>query len=202
MPATDEVFAAYRAMYAYDKTSLDAKVEALPDDSEHWRRQKITFRTAYDETRMPAYLFFPKRVRAPYQAVVFFPSARVNALPNSSELGDLTFMDFVVDSGRAVIYPIYNRLYERGYVPQAPGPTLERQTLIDWSKDLSRSLDYLATREDIDISRVGFLGVSQGAAWSSPRSSRGSEPSCCSMAAIFSTRSRCPASTRSISCPG
>jgi dienelactone hydrolase len=114
---------------------------------------------------MPAYLFLPKRVRAPYQAVVFFPSARVNALPNSSELGDLTFMDFVVDSGRAVIYPIYNRLYERGYVPQAPGPTLERQTLIDWSKDLSRSLDYLATREDIDISRVGFLGVSQGAAY-------------------------------------
>jgi dienelactone hydrolase len=165
VPASDEVFAAYRAMYAYDKTPLDAKVEPLPDDSEHWTRQKITFNTAYDRTRMAAYLFLPKRIHAPYQVVAFFPSARVNSLPNSSELGDLGFMDFVVDSGRAVIYPIYQFLYERQKgEPPDPTPTLARETVIEWSKDLGRSLDYLATRDDIDMSRVGYLGVSQGAA--------------------------------------
>jgi eukaryotic-like serine/threonine-protein kinase len=164
-PATDEVFAAYRAMYAYDKTPLDAKVEGLPEDFEHWTRQKITFITAYDKERMAAYLFLPKRVRSPFQVVAFFPSARVNRLPSSGELGDLTFMDYVVESGRAVIYPVYQYLYERqAGVPPDPGPTLARQTLIEWSKDLGRSLDYLATREDIDMSRVGYLGVSQGAA--------------------------------------
>ncbi len=165
VPANDEVFRAYRAMYAYDKTPLDAKVEALADDSEHWSRQRITFNTAYDKTRMAAYLFLPKRIRPPYQVVAFFPSARVNRLPSSNELGDLTFMDFVVDSGRAVIYPIYQFLYERqAGEPPDPGPTLERETVIQWSKDLGRSLDYLATRDDIDMSRVGYLGVSQGAA--------------------------------------
>ncbi|HUO67061.1 MAG TPA: protein kinase [Gammaproteobacteria bacterium] len=163
-PAKDEVFAAYRAMFAYDKTPLDAKVE-LSDDSERWTRQKITFNTAYDKTRMSAYLFLPKRVHPPYQVVAFFPSARVNRLPSSSELGDLTFMDFVVDSGRAVIYPVYQFLYERqAGEPPDPGPTLARETLIQWSKDLGRSLDYLATRDDIDMNRVGYLGVSQGAA--------------------------------------
>jgi dienelactone hydrolase/predicted Ser/Thr protein kinase len=165
VPATDDVFAAYRAMYAYDKTPLDSKVEELPDDSAHWTRQKITFKTAYDTERMAAYLFLPKRVRPPFQIVVFFPSARVNRLPSSDALGDLSFMDFVVDSGRAVIYPVYQYLYERqSGVPPDPGPTLERQTMIDWSKDIGRSLDYLATRDDIDMSRVGYLGVSQGAA--------------------------------------
>jgi pimeloyl-ACP methyl ester carboxylesterase len=114
---------------------------------------------------MAAYLFLPKRVRPPFQVVAFFPSARVNSLPSSSELGDLTFMDFVVDSGRAVIYPIYQYLYERhGDVSPYPGPNFARETLIQWSKDLGRSLDYLETRDDIDMTRVGYLGVSQGAA--------------------------------------
>jgi serine/threonine protein kinase len=39
---------------------------------------------------MAAYLFLPKRVQAPYQTVLFFPSARVMFLPpDSSELGDV-----------------------------------------------------------------------------------------------------------------
>ena len=165
-PATDDMFAAYRAMYAYDKTPLDAKLEGLPEDAEHWTRQRITFNTAYGKGRMAAYLFLPKGVRPPFQVVVFFPSARVNDLPSSDELGDLTFMDYVVESGRAVMYPIYQTLYERHaeMSPDDAGPTFARQRIIDWSKDLGRSIDYLATREDIDMDRVGYLGVSQGAA--------------------------------------
>jgi pimeloyl-ACP methyl ester carboxylesterase len=68
-----------------------------------------------------------------------------------------------------VIYPVYQDLYERQAVVQ-PGvtpdlsPMLARETVIEWSKDLGRSLDYLATRKDIDSSRIGYLGVSQGAA--------------------------------------
>jgi dienelactone hydrolase/predicted Ser/Thr protein kinase len=167
VPATDEVFAAYRGMYAYDKTPLDAKVEPLADDSEHWSREKVTFKTAYSNEQMAAYLFLPKRVKPPFQVVAFFPSARVNALPSSAELGDLDFMDYVVDSGRAVIYPVYQDLYERQPAVR-PGnfmsPMLARETVIEWSKDLGRSLDYLATRKDIDSSRIGYLGVSQGSA--------------------------------------
>ena len=135
MPASDDVFAAYRAMYAYDKTPLDAKVERRAEDSERWTRQKITFKAAYGNERMTAYLFLPKRVKPPYQVVVFFPSARVNRLPSSDELGDLRFVDYVINSGRAVIYPVYSELYERQRgVPPNPGPTLARD--VDaWSKD-------------------------------------------------------------------
>ena len=163
-PASDDVFAAYKSMYAYDKTPLDAVVEPAPDASEDWTREKITINTAYGRERMPMYLFIPKRVRPPYEVVAFFPSARVNRLPSSNALGDVDFFDYVVKSGRAVIYPIYQYLYERANgAPPDPGPTLARDALIDWSKDLGRSLDYLATRNDIDMGRVGYLGVSQGA---------------------------------------
>ena len=39
-----------------------------------------------------------------------------------------------------------------------------RETLIQQSKDLGRSIDYLETRADIDRNRIAYLGESMGAA--------------------------------------
>ena len=165
-PANDEVFRVYRNVYAYDRSPLDAAVDPQRPSTEDWTREKVTFRTAYGNGRMAAYLFLPKRARPPFQTVLFFPSARVNYLASSTDLGDLGFMDYVVQSGRAVLYPVYEGLYERRTeVPTTPGPTVARQLVVDWSKDLGRSIDYLETRSDIDHTRLGYLGVSQGSAY-------------------------------------
>ena len=51
--------------------------------------------------------------RAPYQAGGFLRSERVNTLPNSSELGDLTH-GFRRRQRPRGDRPIYDRLYERG----------------------------------------------------------------------------------------
>jgi eukaryotic-like serine/threonine-protein kinase len=165
-PATDDVFKVYRSMYAYDRTPLDASVSPNPERHADWTRQTVTFNAAYGRERMRAFLFLPARVRPPYQVVVFFPSARVNFLTSSDQLGDMRFVDYVVKSGRAVMYPVYQSLYERRSTASVlPGPTLHRDIIISWSKDLGRSIDYLETREDIDKTRIGYLGVSQGTAY-------------------------------------
>jgi cephalosporin-C deacetylase-like acetyl esterase len=165
-PATDDVFRIYRNMFAYDRTPLDASVDGATVSTEDWTEEKVTFRTAYNSERMAAYLFLPKRARPPFQTIVFFPSARVNFLSSSADLGDMSFIDYVIQSGRAVLYPVYEGLYERrGSTPIIPGSTLERQRVINWSKDLGRSIDYLDTRAEIDHDRIGYLGVSQGAAY-------------------------------------
>jgi hypothetical protein len=164
--ADDEAFRIYRNMYAYDRMPLDAVVDPARSSTADWTQEKITFRTAYGQERMAAYLFLPKHARAPFQTVMFFPSARSNFLSSSADLGDLSFVDYVVQSGRAVMYPIYKNLYERRTgAPTILGPTLERELIVDWSKDLGRSLDYLETRQDIDRDRIAYLGVSQGAAY-------------------------------------
>jgi dienelactone hydrolase len=165
-PADDETFRIYRNMYAYDRSPLDAAVDPARESTEDWTREKITFAAAYGHERMAAYLFLPKHARPPFQTVIFFPSARVNFLPATAPPGDLSFMDYVVQSGRAVMYPVYRGLYERrAAAPTIPGPTLMREQMVAWSKDLARSIDYLATREDIDHARFGYLGVSQGSAY-------------------------------------
>src|SRR5206468_11226122 len=36
-PVSDDVFEIYRRMYAYDKTPVDAKTEAVDESNEYWR---------------------------------------------------------------------------------------------------------------------------------------------------------------------
>jgi pimeloyl-ACP methyl ester carboxylesterase len=115
---------------------------------------------------MSAYLFLPKKVRPPYQTVLFFPSARIMFIPdnkNGRELGDIKFFDYIVQSGRAVMYPIYEDTYERRVKFSLPGGSQNIQLTTDWYKDAARSLDYLATRPDIDNKKLAYVGVSMGA---------------------------------------
>jgi hypothetical protein len=163
-PASDEVFRIYKTMYAYDHTPLNAKVEAVKQDSVDWRKEKITIGAAYGNERIALYLFLPAKIQPPYQTIVFFPSARVLDIPNSEALGDMKFIDYVIRSGRAVLYPVYKGTYERPAPAAGLATTPARETLIQQSKDVGRALDYLETRVDIERNRFGYLGESMGAA--------------------------------------
>lgn len=149
-PATDAVYQIYKTMYSYDHTPVNAKLESVAQDSPDWRKEKVTFDAAYGKERMTAYLFLPVHVRAPYQTVVFFPSARSLDIPSSEALTDMKFIDYVIQSGRAVVYPVYKGTYERSAAPPGLDTVAGRDTLIQDSKDLGRSLDYVETRPEFD----------------------------------------------------
>jgi dienelactone hydrolase len=151
-------------MYLYDRTPLRVKTEAVAQDSPHWRREKVTIDAAYGNERLPIYLYLPVNVRPPYQTVVFYPSARVLASSSSDTLGDLKFFDYVVQSGRAVMYPVYKGTYERPAVIPGPDTVAGRDTIIQGAKDIGRAIDYAETRADLDRNRIAYLGVSMGAA--------------------------------------
>jgi cephalosporin-C deacetylase-like acetyl esterase len=76
--------------------------------------------------------------------------------------------DFIIKSGRAVMFPVYQGTFERGAGPKAiywPNTTSSyRDHVIAWSKDLGRSIDYLETRPDIDRMKLAYEGSSWGAA--------------------------------------
>ncbi|HEX3985009.1 MAG TPA: protein kinase [Acidobacteriaceae bacterium] len=164
-PVTDAVFRAYTLLYAYPKTPLNAQDEGVVKETADWREEKITFDAAYNNQRMAAYLFLPKRVKPPYQTVLFFPSARVFFLPpDSSELGDVNFFDYIIQSGRAVLYPVYEDTYERRLAHRLPAQPDSIDEPVDWYKDAARALDYLDTRADIDKDKLAYLGVSMGSA--------------------------------------
>ncbi len=163
-PASDAVFKAYTVMYAYDQSPLNAKEDKVVATTADYRVMKVSYDAAYGQQRMSAYLFLPTHVKPPYQAVIFFPSARVLDLHDSNKLGDTTFFDYIVQSGRAVVYPVYQDTYERRLKGALPGAAQELALTTQRSKDVARTIDYLQTRADIRGDDLAYLGVSMGAA--------------------------------------
>jgi serine/threonine protein kinase/predicted esterase len=166
-PVSDEVFAVIKSFYDYPKKELNAKIESVNDENENWRKEKTSYNAAYGKERILARLFIPKNVHPPYQTVVFFPGSGAVFKFSSEKIDeeiDMRFLDFVIKSGRVVVYPIYKGTFERG------GPSfsnLPPDELREWKfqciKDVRRTLDYLETRSDIDKTKFAYYGYSWGA---------------------------------------
>lgn len=165
VPVDDATFAHYLRQFVYDDTPLNAEVVEIDDSNENWIKEKITFDAAYGDERVMAYLFLPKRGTPPYQTVVYFPGS--NAIHSRSSETDLELdrLTFLMQDGRAVIYPIYKSTYERGddlnsdYQDES---VFYKEHVIMWAKDLSRSIDYLETREEINTEKLAYYGASWG----------------------------------------
>jgi serine/threonine protein kinase/dienelactone hydrolase len=165
-PVSDQLFRAYKGAYSYDKTPLQAVVEST-EETGGWKRQKITFAAAYGNERMTAYLFLPQKASPPYQTVVYFPGAAAIRTRSSADSPQLEEFDFILKSGRAVMFPVYKSTYERADSLKRGIPDTTsnyRDHVIAWSKDLGRSIDYLETRPDIDHDKMAYEGASWGAA--------------------------------------
>lgn len=150
-----------QGFYAYDKSPLEARTDAIDETPEHWRMQTVSFNAAYGGERVPAYLFVPKHVSPPYQTVVLFPSAYARLVGSSRHL-DYESFGFIVRSGRAVLYPVYQGTFER-LRPEPPGFGAIRDRQVQWAKDFFRAVDYLETRPDIAMDGLAYYSVSMGA---------------------------------------
>jgi formylglycine-generating enzyme required for sulfatase activity/dienelactone hydrolase len=168
-PVAADVFSAFKSLYRYDKAQLDARVEAVDDGAERWRMEKVSYAAAYGNERVIAYVFLPRQVAPPFQTVVYFPGSGAISMRGSGEmqLHRPSQRSFVVKSGRAVIFPVYKSTYERGdaLASSTPAPTaFYRDHVIQWSKDLGRTIDYIESRKDLDREKIAFYGLSWGAA--------------------------------------
>ena len=166
-PVSDEVHKIYLDMYSYDKTELRSRTESVDKSDKDWIKEKVSFDAAYGGERVPAYLFLPKSGKPPYQAVVYFPGSDAINRRSSEKNESLSIsqFDFIMKSGRALLFPIYKSTYERGDGLKSSMPdetNSYRDHVIQWGQDLSRSLDYLESRSDIDADKLAYYGYSWG----------------------------------------
>ncbi len=163
-PASDDVFRAYVTQFAYDPASLNVSATAVDDTSPYWRQERVSFSAAYGGERMTADVFLPRNVQPPFQTVLFFPGSGALQQASSKERS-LASIDYIIKSGRAVMYPVYKDTFERRTGLTFTDPTTSRsyvEHVVWWVKDVKRSLDYLETRSDIARDKVAFLGFSWG----------------------------------------
>jgi dienelactone hydrolase len=168
-PVSDEIFAVYREQFSYDAHDLGARLEARDGGHPDWIRETVSFNAAYGGERVRAQLFLPRRVRPPFQVVLYFPG--LTALQrNPSDLLEETIefkqnLAFLPKSGRALLHPVYKGTYERGAdsdLLSQPGTREAATWRIQLVQDARRSIDYLQSRPDIDGTRIGYYGFSWG----------------------------------------
>ena len=163
-PISDEVFKVYRDLFDYDRTPLNTRVESVQDESTQWTRETVSFDATYGDERVLAHVFLPKNIEPPYQVVVYYPTSDAILRRSSDEL-ELGFVDFIIKSGRAVVFPVLWATYERNTSLATTWPDDTREysnNVVKWIQDFRRTVDYLETRPDMDLERLGYYGFSWG----------------------------------------
>jgi dienelactone hydrolase len=160
-PVSDEVFAAYRHLFDYEARPLGATVDETVEFP-HWTRFRVTVAAAYPGERLPIYLYLPKAGRPPYQTVLFWHGSGIR---NVTSIEDSSMpLDFILRGGRAVALPVLRNTFDRR---EPPGTTLQLSGR-DWTirnvNDMRRTLDYLASRPDVDPEKFSYFGYSWGGA--------------------------------------
>ena len=172
-PVSDAEFEFIRRYYQYDPFPRNATPERT-DTFEYWIRETVYFDVPYGE-RGGAFLYLPRDAPPPYQTVIYWGGSGLLTVQSIEEEWADGF-DFMVRSGRAVALPLFKGAYERddslfsitySVVSGNPMGTVYRDYITRWVKDLSATIDYLATREDLDEERVAYYGLSFGG-WTAP----------------------------------
>ena len=168
-PVSDDVFHAYELLYAYPKIIFNAKVEGVMEETDDWREEKVTFDAAYNmEGGWRLIYFCLRRYGRRIRRVLCFPAPGFcfyrRIARTAAELAIGEFFDYIVQSGRAVMYPIYEDTYERRNRHSLPGGLLAFDITTDWYKDAARSLDYRCHAPRHRSSKLAYLGVSMGSA--------------------------------------
>jgi predicted Ser/Thr protein kinase len=169
-PVGDDVFAAYARAFSYDRTPIVDLVSVPVDTtSADWTHETVSFPAPYGRERITVHILLPKGSRPPYQPVIYIPGGNAWLTNSSTGLLENPGVAFVVRSGRALVLPILKGTYERSDGNPVPDTTLNtirwRDMVVASVKDVSRTVDYLATRQDMTLDKIAYLGVSRGGAF-------------------------------------
>jgi fermentation-respiration switch protein FrsA (DUF1100 family) len=153
------------AHYRYDRRPLDARIIETTETPD-WVREKIRFAALEGDTAL-AYLYLPKLAARPLQTMVYVASTgafvQVRTVPEEAEW----ILGPNIKAGRAVLALVFQGMAERGYgpgwEPPPPNSVRFRDLMVLHATEMRRGIDYLATRDDIDVGRLSYVGVSWGA---------------------------------------
>lgn len=161
-PPTDTVDALRRSFYTYDHTlPLNSTVARLDETTEHVR-YSLAYDSVHDQ-RVTAILALPKRFSAPFPAVMLMHGS--GGHKDSDYIRAAS--DMLTSHGYATmsIDSQYRGARKR---PDVIGELLNpdsfrmRDAWVQTVVDERRAIDYLASRIDIDMGRVGYVGFSMG----------------------------------------
>jgi predicted Ser/Thr protein kinase len=171
-PVGDAAYAVLAQQLDYRATPFTPRVEEANSSNPAWTIERVTLPTGYDNTSFAVQLFLPRDRRSPSGLIFYMPhvgefTAPVTTGEFDPTTGGIT-LDFLLKSGWALAVVAFDGAFERQWSVERMRSmnSAERFRLRQrhWREELGRTIDYLATREDIGSRRLGWFGISYGAA--------------------------------------
>jgi len=163
-PVDEATYRSFLGHYRYDPVELEPEtLETL--ETEDWTRYTVRF-NGVGEDPILAYLYLPAGTAPPYQTMVFIPGVAA-FFGDPLDLQAEWLLGANIRAGRAVFSVVMDGMVGREWPPGRGFPDSNtvgfRDLLVRHSTELSLGLDYLETRDDIDMDRLAYVGLSWGA---------------------------------------
>ena len=150
-----------RGFYDYDRTPLDARVEAVDDGSPHWRKETVSFAAAYGSERIPAVSVHAEERDAAVPDGRVLPELRTRARSRRAQPRPRRRSSSSSAAGARCCIRC-TRAPSNG-CRRAGRAERQRATCTCSGRRTSAPVDYLETRPDIDKARLGYYSLSLGA---------------------------------------
>ena len=151
-----------RRNFAYDKSDpLFDEVISRGREEDGLVHEVIELDTAYGGERFRLHLYIPDGVQSPAQTVIYFPGKSAGyflSFEDAEYLVDPRNVSAIAHTGRVVCWPEY-----RGTFGRRRRNEDRRQLFFQRMIDLQRAVDYLETRAEVDMEKLGYVGFSWGA---------------------------------------
>jgi dienelactone hydrolase len=167
----------FKSHFAYDREDPPLKPGSVTQvrAGKNYRHEVVQVNAAYNDERFDIHLFLPNHAKRPCRTMVLFPDAVAIVRSNFEQhYGEMYFAEHVnslVERGWALCWPVCWGTFERSpdwnknlfRLGLLDSTFRTRERYIRIAKDLSRTVDYLETRGDIDSHNLAFVGTSLGA---------------------------------------
>ena len=163
-PVDEQTFNGFLSHYKYDKKPISGeRIETV--EAADWIREKIRFAGVKGD-KIIAYLYLPRRVAHPLQCLVQVPGSDMFLGRNLAEATEWLLTP-QIKSGRAVLAVVLKGMTEREWGPDHVWPATHsvqfREEMVLHATELRMGIDYLETRDDIDMGKLAYVGLSWGA---------------------------------------
>lgn len=163
-PVDEKTFRSFLSFYKYDKKLTDARVIEVRETPD-WRREKLTF-SGPSGDQVLAYLYLPQRATKPYQCLLYVPGVNIFLGRNVADDTE-SILGPQIKAGRAVLTVVLKGATERewgqAHVQPATSSVQFREEMVRHATELRMGIDYLESRDDIDMQKFAYFGFSWGA---------------------------------------
>jgi pimeloyl-ACP methyl ester carboxylesterase len=163
-PVDATTFETLLSHYRYDRQPSNARSVEVVETAD-WSRERLWVDGLAGDSIL-LYLYLPKRAAPPFQTLVYVASGGAFFFqPVWQEAEDV--LGPHIKAGRAVLAVVFKGMVERAWPADfvnPPTPSVRfRDLMVLHATELRLAIDYVETRDEIDMERLAYVGLSFGA---------------------------------------